>query len=137
MTYFFLPSQPVINPHELFLSQINSTVVNQSLKNAPGELNFRVTFDQHEKVTKNMTWTYSNEVRRLYVMLNSQCPFKISTNAPPPENSYIVCIPAYKDAVSEFFRVMHWWSENNYLSDDRIESFDLDASREAEVHPDH
>lgn len=95
-----LSLQPVVNPHELFLSQINSTVVNQSLKNSPGELGFKVTFDQHEKVTKNMTWTYSNEVGRLYVMLNSQCPFKISTNSPPPEHSYIVCIPAYKDAVS-------------------------------------
>ncbi|XP_003739832.1 cellular tumor antigen p53 [Galendromus occidentalis] len=92
--------KPVVNPHELFLSQINSTVVNQSLRNAPGDLGFKVTFDQHDKVTKNMTWTYSNEVGRLYVMLNSQCPFKISTTSPPPDNSYIVCIPAYKDAVS-------------------------------------
>lgn len=52
------------------------------------------------QVTKNMTWTYSAEVSRLYVMLNSQCPFKVGTTRPPPDNSYIVVIPVYKDAVS-------------------------------------
>lgn len=47
-----------------------------------------------------MTWTFSAEVGRLYVMLNSQCPFKVETSHPPPDDAYIVVVPVYKDAVS-------------------------------------
>lgn len=92
--------KPFVQEHEWIRANLNSTVVNQTLSSNPGDYGFRVFFDAHEKVTKNMTWTYSGEVGRLYVMLNSQCPFKVGTMHPPPDNSYIVVVPVYKDAVS-------------------------------------
>ncbi|OQR79462.1 cellular tumor antigen p53-like [Tropilaelaps mercedesae] len=92
--------KPVINQQEWLHANLNSTIVNQALSDNQGDYGFRVFFDSHEKVTKNMTWTFSAEVGRLYVMLNSQCPFKIGTTHAPPDDAYIVVVPVYKDAVS-------------------------------------
>jgi hypothetical protein len=80
--------------------KINSSVVNQPFGSYPGRFKFKVSFEPQKKVTKNMAWTYSEEVKKLYVSPNTKCPFKVSTEIEPPSGSYLVCIPVYKDAVS-------------------------------------
>lgn len=52
----FLSLQPVINKQEWLHANLNSTVVNQTLSDNPGEYGFRVFFDSHEKVSSNCTF---------------------------------------------------------------------------------
>ncbi|XP_064467216.1 cellular tumor antigen p53-like [Ornithodoros turicata] len=83
-------------PEESKLMQ-DTSVANSNVVDWPGPHDFRVAFQDQEEIKKNMTWTFSEQLRKLYVSLSVACPVHFDTETCPPEGSTICVVPVYKD----------------------------------------
>ncbi|XP_077503895.1 cellular tumor antigen p53-like [Amblyomma americanum] len=78
----------------------NTSSVNQSVAEWPGDFGFSAVIAGPARAGKNVTWTYSEELRKLYVTMNSPCPIRCITERAPPDGSFVCVVAVFKESDS-------------------------------------
>lgn len=78
----------------------NTSSVNQSVAEWPGDFGFSAVIAGQARAGKNITWTYSEQLRKLYVTMNAPCPVRFVTERAPPEGSFVCVVAAFKESDS-------------------------------------
>jgi hypothetical protein len=96
------------NPHSSVTEQVKQEM--SALQNSlqisrvpiscpfPGDYGFEIAFEQQNKDTKSITWTYSERLRKLYVRMGSTCPIRFRTSnrhIQPPDGCVIRALAVY------------------------------------------
>ena len=73
----------------------NTAQATPSCTQYPGPYGFQLAFDEQPKDAKSMTWTFSSQLRKLYVRMASACPFRFSLDRAPPDGCVIRATAVY------------------------------------------
>ena len=60
-----------------------------------GKYGFLISFQDQTKDTKSATWTYSHDLKKLFVRMAVSCPISFRTSCTPPPGSIIRATPIY------------------------------------------
>ena len=60
-----------------------------------GNYGFSISFQEQPKDTKSATWTYSHDLKKLFVRMAMSCPISFKTTCSPPAGSIIRATPIY------------------------------------------
>ena len=60
-----------------------------------GKYGFLISFQEQTKDTKSATWTYSHDLKKLFVRMAVSCPISFRTSCTPPPGSIIRATPIY------------------------------------------
>ena len=60
-----------------------------------GNYGFLISFQEQTKDTKSATWTYSHDLKKLFVRMAVSCPISFRTSCTPPPGSIIRATPIY------------------------------------------
>ena len=63
-----------------------------------GNYGFLISFQEQMKDTKSATWTYSHDLKKLFVRMAVSCPISLRTSCAPPPGSVIRATPIYVKA---------------------------------------
>ena len=63
-----------------------------------GNYGFLISFQEQMKDTKSATWTYSHDLKKLFVRMAVSCPISFRTSCAPPLGSIIRATPIYVKA---------------------------------------
>ena len=63
-----------------------------------GNYGFLISFQEQMKDTKSATWTYSHDLKKLFVRMAVSCPISFRTSCAPPPGSVIRATPIYVKA---------------------------------------
>lgn len=63
-----------------------------------GNYGFLISFQEQMKDTKSATWTYSHDLKKLFVRMAVNCPISFRTSCAPPPGSVIRATPIYVKA---------------------------------------
>ena len=63
-----------------------------------GNYGFLISFQEQMKGTKSATWTYSHDLKKLFVRMAVSCPISFRTSCAPPPGSVIRATPIYVKA---------------------------------------
>lgn len=73
----------------------NTNCANHSLDDWPGKEGFRVMF-MHQ-VPNNNAWTYADERKKLYTMMDSVVSLQFATDQPPPPGTTVCIVAVFRD----------------------------------------
>lgn len=78
----------------------NTSSVNQCVNEWPGDFGFSAVIASTPKAGKNVNWTYSEKLRKLYAVVNAACPIKFVTDRAPPEGSFVCAVAVFRESES-------------------------------------
>lgn len=78
----------------------NTSSVNQCVNEWPGDFGFSAVIASVPKAGKNVNWTYSEQLRKLYAVVNAPCPIRFVTERAPPEGSFVCAVAVFRESES-------------------------------------
>lgn len=78
----------------------NTSSVNQCVNEWPGDFGFSAVIASTPKAGKNVNWTYSEKLRKLYAVVNAACPIRFVTERAPPEGSFVCAVAVFRESES-------------------------------------
>lgn len=78
----------------------NTSSVNQCVNEWPGDFGFSAVIASTPKAGKNVNWTYSEKLRKLYAVVNAACPIRFITEQAPPVGSFVCAVAVFRESES-------------------------------------
>ncbi|XP_065299638.1 cellular tumor antigen p53-like isoform X2 [Dermacentor albipictus] len=78
----------------------NTSSVNQCVNEWSGDFGFSAVIASSPKAGKNVNWTYSERLRKLYAVVNAPCPIRFVTERAPPEGSFVCAVAVFRESES-------------------------------------
>ncbi|XP_064482213.1 cellular tumor antigen p53-like [Ornithodoros turicata] len=90
--------QEIVEPQWTEIIAPNTNCANHNVEDWPGNVGFQVKFGHRVPTNTNTSWTYVEERRKLYTVMDNALPVHFITDQPQPPGTTVCIVAVFRDA---------------------------------------